>query len=68
MLRNKREYAGLGMVFRFSLQQYFKNRATFVMLLVMLLGSVGSVFIMSASMKRGDRADRDACSFCCYRR
>jgi ABC-type Na+ efflux pump permease subunit len=60
MLPNKRDYAGLGMVFRFSLQQYFKNKATFVMLLVMLLGSVGSVFIMSASMKRGANSDRDA--------
>ena len=60
MLPNKAEYAGVGQVFRFSLQQYFKQKATFVMLLVMLLCSAGSVFIMSASMKRGQSMDRDA--------
>ena len=57
---NKADYAGLGHVFRFSLLQYFKQKSTFVMLLVMLLCSVGSVLIMSASMKRGQSAERDA--------
>ena len=60
MLPNRAEYAGVGQVFRFSLQQYFKQKATFVMLLVMLLCSVGSVFIMSSSMKRGQSMERDA--------
>lgn len=59
MLPNKAEYAGLRQVFAFSLQQYFKQKATFVMLLIMLLCSVGSVLIMSASMKRGQNANRD---------
>ncbi len=40
---NKEAYGGVGQVFRFSLQQYFKQKATFVMLIVMLLASVGSV-------------------------
>lgn len=60
MLPNKAAYAGVGQVFRFSLQQYFKQKATFVMLAVMLLCSVGSVAMMSVSMKRGQNADRDA--------
>ena len=59
MLPNKEEYGGIKQVFTFSLQQYFKQKATFVMLLIMLLCSVGSVFIMSASMKRGQNANRD---------
>lgn len=59
MLPNKAEYGGIKQVFSFSLQQYFKQKATFVMLLIMLLCSVGSVFIMSASMKRGQNANRD---------
>ena len=59
MLPNKAEYQGIKQVFTFSLQQYFKQKATFVMLLIMLLCSVGSVFIMSASMKRGQNANRD---------
>ncbi len=59
MLPNKAEYQGLGQVFTFSLQQYFKQKATFIMLLIMLLCSVGSVLIMSASMKRGQNANRD---------
>ena len=57
---NKAAYAGVGRVFRFSLQQYFKQKSTFVMLLVMLLCSVGSVFIMSASMKRGQSMQQGA--------
>ena len=59
-MRNKEAYRGLGQVFRFSLQQYFKQKSTFVMLLVMLLCSAGSVFIMSASMKRGQSMERNA--------
>ena len=59
MLPNKEEYGGIKQVFAFSLQQYFKQKATFVMLLIMLLCSVGSVLIMSASMKRGQNANRD---------
>ena len=56
---NKEAYGGVGQVFRFSLQQYFKQKATFVMLIVMLLASVGSVYIMSMSMDRGQKADKD---------
>ena len=40
MLPNKAEYQGIKQVFTFSLQQYFKQKATFVMLLIMLLCSV----------------------------
>jgi ABC-type Na+ efflux pump permease subunit len=56
---NKEAYRGVGQVFRFSLQQYFKQKATFVMLIVMLIASVGSVYIMSVSMNRGQKANRD---------
>ena len=56
---NKEAYRGVGQVFRFSLQQYFKQKATFVMLIVMLIASVGSVYIMSVSMNRGQEANRD---------
>ena len=56
---NKEAYRGVGQVFRFSLQQYFKQKSTFVLLIIMLVASVGSVYIMSASMDRGQNADRD---------
>lgn len=56
---NKEAYRGVGQVFRFSLQQYFKQKSTFVLLIIMLLASVGSVYIMSMSMNRGQNADRD---------
>jgi len=50
----KAEFAGTGKVFRFSLQQYFKSAATYVMLAVMLLGTAGSMLLMSLGMNRGN--------------
>ncbi len=49
----KAELAGTGKVFRFSLQQYFKSAATYVMLAFMLLGTSASIFMMSMGMDRG---------------
>ena len=46
--------AGTGKVFRFSLQQYFKSAATYVMLAIMMLGAAGSVLMMSLGMSRGE--------------
>ncbi len=52
--------AGTGKVFRFSLQQYFKSAATYVMLVIMMLGAGGSVLMMSLGMSRGESMDRGA--------
>ncbi len=52
--------AGTGKVFRFSLQQYFKSAATYVMLGIMLLGAGGSVLMMSLGMSRGEEMGTDA--------
>ena len=38
MKMRDRALAGTGKVFRFSLQQYFKSAATYVMLGIMMLG------------------------------
>ena len=57
---NKADYAGTGKVFRFSLQQYFKSAATYVMLALMLLGSGASVLLMTSSMDRGAAIDSEA--------
>ena len=51
---------GTGKVFRFSLQQYFKSAATYVMLAFMLIGAAGSVLLMSLSMNRGEEMGSDA--------
>ena len=51
---------GTGKVFRFSLQQYFKSAATYVMLAFMLIGAAGSVLLMSLSMNRGEEIGSDA--------
>jgi len=56
----KAEFAGTGEVFRFSLQQYFKSKATYVMLAVMLLGTVGSMLLMSLGMDRGESVGSSA--------
>ena len=45
---------GTGKVFRFSLQQYFKSKATYVMFVIMMLGAAGSVLMMSLGMSRGE--------------
>ncbi len=52
--------AGTGKVFRFSLQQYFKSAATYVMLGIMMLGAAGSVLMMSLGMSRGEEMGSDA--------
>ncbi len=52
--------AGTGKVFRFSLQQYFKSAATYVMLALMMVGAAGSVLMMSLSMSRGEEMGADA--------
>ncbi len=52
--------AGTGKVFRFSLQQYFKSAATYVMLVIMMLGAGGSVLMMSLGMSRGEEMGADA--------
>ena len=52
--------AGTGKVFRFSLQQYFKSKATYVMLVIMMLGAAGSVLMMSLGMSRGEEMGSDA--------
>ena len=52
--------AGTGKVFRFSLQQYFKSKATYVMFVIMLLGAAGSVLMMSLGMSRGEEMGSDA--------
>ncbi len=51
---------GTGKVFRFSLQQYFKSAATYVMLAIMMLGAGGSVLMMSLGMSRGESMGSDA--------
>ena len=51
---------GTGKVFRFSLQQYFKSAATYVMLAFMLIGAAGSVLLMSLGMNRGEEMGSDA--------
>ncbi len=60
MRRFNDELKGTGKVFRFSLQQYFKSAATYVMLVLMLVGSGASVLIMSSSMDRGASIDTEA--------
>ena len=52
--------AGTGKVFRFSLQQYFKSAATYVMLGIMMLGAAASVLMMSLGMSRGEEMGSDA--------
>ncbi len=52
--------AGTGKVFRFSLQQYFKSAATYVMLAIMMLGAGGSVLMMTLGMSRGESMGSDA--------
>ncbi len=56
----KDDLTGTGKVFRFSLQQYFKSAATYVMLILMLVGSGASVLIMTSSMDRGASIDTEA--------
>ncbi len=56
----KNDLKGTGKVFRFSLQQYFKSAATYVMLAIMLIGSGASVLIMTSSMDRGAGIDTEA--------
>ena len=56
----KADLVGTGKVFRFSLQQYFKSAATYVMLILMLVGSGASVLIMSSSMDRGASIEYEA--------
>ena len=51
---------GTGKVFRFSLQQYFKSKATYVMLAFMLIGAGASVLLMSLGMSRGEEMGADA--------
>ncbi len=51
---------GTGKVFRFSLQQYFKSAATYVMLAIMMLGAGGSVLMMTLGMSRGESMGSDA--------
>ena len=51
---------GTGKVFRFSLQQYFKSAATYVMLAFMLIGAGASVLLMGISMNRGEEMGSDA--------
>jgi ABC-type Na+ efflux pump permease subunit len=56
----KNDLKGTGKVFRFSLQQYFKSAATYVMLAIMLIGSGASVLIMTSSMDRGASITEEA--------
>ena len=60
MKMRDRALAGTGKVFRFSLQQYFKSAATYVMLVIMMLGAGGSVLMMSLGMSRGEEIGADA--------
>ncbi len=60
MKLRERALAGTGKVFRFSLQQYFKSAATYVMLAIMMLGAAGSVLMMSLGMSRGEEMGSDA--------
>ncbi len=52
--------AGTGKVFRFSLQQYFKSKATYVMLVIMMVGAAASVLMMSLGMSRGEEMGAEA--------
>lgn len=56
----KAAWKGTGKVFRFSLQQYAKSKATYVLLLVMLVGTAGSVLIAGFSMEKGAAINRNA--------
>ncbi len=60
MKKRDNALAGTGKVFRFSLQQYFKSKATYVMLAIMMLGAAGSVLMMSLGMSRGEEMGADA--------
>ena len=57
---DKRELKGTKAVFRFSLQQYFKSKTTYVMFVVMFLGTAASVLLSSMGMNRGAEAGTDA--------
>jgi len=57
---SKKGLKGIGKVFRFSVQQYFKSKATYIMLIVMLLGTTGSVLLAGLSMDRGMEMGSDA--------
>lgn len=60
MNSRKAELAGTGKVFRFSLQQYFKSAATYVMFAVMLLGTVIFTVLMSTGLNRGEELESEA--------
>lgn len=50
------EFTGTGLVFRFTLTQYLKSRSTIITMLVMVLVTIGSVFIAGYSMNSGKQA------------
>lgn len=60
MKLRKADFAGTGKVFAFSVQQYFKSKATIALMAIMLIGSVGGVLLMNLGMSRGMNSGHDA--------
>lgn len=60
MKMKREELRGTRQVFRFSLQQYFKSKATYVMLAVMFFGTGLSVLFSGLGMQRGEEIGTNA--------
>lgn len=56
----KNDLKGTKQVFRFSLQQYFKSKSTYVMFIVMLIGTAAAVLLSGMGQDRGTAMGTDA--------
>ena len=56
----KNDLKGTKQVFRFSLQQYFKSKSTYVMFIVMLIGTAAAVLLSAMGQDRGAAVGTDA--------
>ena len=60
MKMNKNDLKGTKQVFRFSLQQYFKSKSTYVMFIVMFIGTAAAVLLSGMGQDRGAAVGTDA--------
>ena len=60
MKMNKNDLRGTKQVFRFSLQQYFKSKSTYVMFIVMFIGTAAAVLLSGMGQDRGAAVGTDA--------
>lgn len=60
MKTNKNDLKGTKQVFRFSLQQYFRSKSTYVMFLVMFIGTAAAVLLSGMGQDRGAAMGTDA--------